>query len=70
MCVSALVEANGVHLESVLQAIAEQLPPLWERARESVPIHSCLLSGESRWLGLNDCMKYRRLFLTLTPPID
>lgn len=46
MCVSALVEANGLALEPVLQAIAEQLPPLWERARDSVPIHSCLLSGE------------------------
>jgi hypothetical protein len=44
MCVSALVEANGVYLEPVLQAIAEQLPPLWERAGDSVPIHSCLLS--------------------------
>lgn len=44
MCVSALVEANGVYLEPVLQAIAEQLPPLWERAADSVPIHSCLLS--------------------------
>lgn len=46
MCVSALVEANGLYLEPVLQAIAEQLPALWERARDSVPIHSCLLSGE------------------------
>ncbi|KAL7467933.1 hypothetical protein ACHAXS_008159 [Conticribra weissflogii] len=45
-CVSGLVEANGIHLEPVLQAIAEQLPPLWERAKDSVPIHSCLLSGE------------------------
>ena len=44
MCVSALVEANGVYLEPVLQAIAEQLPSLWERAGDSVPIHSCLLS--------------------------
>ncbi|KAL9188917.1 hypothetical protein ACHAXT_011407 [Thalassiosira profunda] len=44
MCVSALVEANGLALEPVLHAIAEQLPPLWERARDSVPIHSCLLS--------------------------
>lgn len=44
MCVSALVEANGLYLEPVLQAIAEQLPSLWERARDSVPIHSCLLS--------------------------
>jgi len=44
MCVSALVEANGVYLEPVLHAIAEQLPPLWERAGDSVPIHSCLLS--------------------------
>eukprot|EP00569_Conticribra_weissflogii_P015458 CAMPEP_0171399164 /NCGR_PEP_ID=MMETSP0880-20121228/6432_1 /TAXON_ID=67004 /ORGANISM="Thalassiosira weissflogii, Strain CCMP1336" /LENGTH=1231 /DNA_ID=CAMNT_0011913281 /DNA_START=59 /DNA_END=3754 /DNA_ORIENTATION=- len=43
-CVSGLVEANGIHLEPVLQAIAEQLPPLWERAKDSVPIHSCLLS--------------------------
>ena len=46
MCVSALVEANGLYLEPVLHAIAEQLPALWERARDSVPIHSCLLSGE------------------------
>lgn len=44
MCVSALVEAIGLYLEPVLQAIAEQLPSLWERARDSVPIHSCLLS--------------------------
>ncbi|KAL7549275.1 hypothetical protein ACHAWF_012552 [Thalassiosira exigua] len=44
MCVSSLVEANGLYLEPVLQAIAEQLPPLWARARDSVPIHSCLLS--------------------------
>mmetsp|Transcript_28833 Transcript_28833/g.54482 ORF Transcript_28833/g.54482 Transcript_28833/m.54482 type:complete len:1128 (-) Transcript_28833:308-3691(-) len=44
MCVSALVEVNGLYLEPVLQAIAEQLPSLWERARDSVPIHSCLLS--------------------------
>lgn len=46
MSVSALVESNGVYLEPVLQAIAEQLPPLWERAKDSVTIHSCLLSGE------------------------
>jgi len=44
MCVSALVEANGLYLEPVIQAIAEQLLSLWERARDSVPIHSCLLS--------------------------
>jgi len=44
MCVSALVEANGLYLQPVLQAIAEQLPSLWERAGDSVPIHSCLLS--------------------------
>eukprot|EP00584_Thalassiosira_punctigera_P025961 CAMPEP_0172578112 /NCGR_PEP_ID=MMETSP1067-20121228/138571_1 /TAXON_ID=265564 ORGANISM="Thalassiosira punctigera, Strain Tpunct2005C2" /NCGR_SAMPLE_ID=MMETSP1067 /ASSEMBLY_ACC=CAM_ASM_000444 /LENGTH=1122 /DNA_ID=CAMNT_0013370805 /DNA_START=226 /DNA_END=3594 /DNA_ORIENTATION=+ len=44
MCVSGLVEVNGLYLEPVLQAIAEQLPGLWERARDSVPIHSCLLS--------------------------
>jgi hypothetical protein len=44
MCVSAMVEVNGVYLEPVLHAIAEQLPPLWERAGDSVPIHSCLLS--------------------------
>ena len=43
-CISGLVEANGIRLEPILQAIAEQLPPLWERARDSVPIHSCLLS--------------------------
>ena len=48
---SALVEANGLYLEPVLQAIAEQLPALWERARDSVPIHSCLLSGECNVLG-------------------
>ena len=50
MCVSALVEANGLYLEPVIQAIAEQLPSLWERARDSVPIHSCLLSGECYYL--------------------
>eukprot|EP00581_Thalassiosira_minuscula_P010946 CAMPEP_0183713024 /NCGR_PEP_ID=MMETSP0737-20130205/8028_1 /TAXON_ID=385413 /ORGANISM="Thalassiosira miniscula, Strain CCMP1093" /LENGTH=1154 /DNA_ID=CAMNT_0025941773 /DNA_START=175 /DNA_END=3639 /DNA_ORIENTATION=- len=44
MCVSALVESNGLYLEPVLQAIAEQLPGLWEKAKDSVPIHSCLLS--------------------------
>jgi len=48
MCVSALVEANGLYLEPVLHAIAEQLPSLWDRARDSVPIHSCLISGEFR----------------------
>jgi hypothetical protein len=46
MCVSALVEANGLYLEPLLQAIAEQLPSLWERASDSVTIHSCLLSGK------------------------
>ena len=44
MCISAIVEANGLHLEPVLQAIAEQLPALWERAQDSVTIHSCLVS--------------------------
>ena len=44
MCVSALVEANGLYLEPVLQAIAEQLPSLWERAQDSVTIHSSLVS--------------------------
>ena len=46
MSVSALVEANRLYLEPNLQAIAEQLPSLWERARDSVPIHLCLLSGK------------------------
>jgi hypothetical protein len=46
MCVSSLIEANGLYLEPLLQAIAEQLPSLWERARDSIPIHSCLLSGK------------------------
>ena len=44
MCISALVEANGLYLEPVLHAIAEQLPCLWERAKDSVSIHSSLLS--------------------------
>jgi len=44
MCISAIVEANGLYLEPVLQAIAEQLPALWERAQDSVTIHSCLVS--------------------------
>ncbi|EJK62603.1 hypothetical protein THAOC_16778, partial [Thalassiosira oceanica] len=37
MAVSSLVEANGVALEPVVRAIAEQLPGLWERAGDSVP---------------------------------
>lgn len=45
---SALVEANGLYLEPVLHAIAEQLPSLWDRVKDSVPIHSCLISGEFR----------------------
>ena len=44
ICISALVEANGLFLEPVLNAITEQLPLLWERARDSVSIHSFLLS--------------------------
>lgn len=46
MCISAIVEANGLYLEPVLHAIAEQLPSLWERAQDSVTIHSSLVSGE------------------------
>jgi hypothetical protein len=46
MSVSALMEANVLYLERVLQAIAEQLPSLWERARDSVPIHLCFLLGK------------------------
>ena len=45
MCISAIVEANGLYLEPVLHAIAEQLPSLWERAQDSVTIHSSLVSG-------------------------
>jgi hypothetical protein len=46
MCVSSLIEANGLYLEPLLQAIAEQVPSLWERARDSILIHLCLLSGK------------------------
>jgi len=42
--VSGLVEANGTSMGHCLPAVAEQLPPLWERAGDSVPVHSCLIA--------------------------
>ena len=57
MCISAIVEANGLYLEPVLHAIAEQLPSLWERAQDSVTIHSSLVSGESSLAFIYCCMR-------------
>lgn len=52
LLVSGLVEANGTCLErNILNAIAEQLPPLWERASNSVAIHSCLVSVLNHLIG-------------------
>ena len=47
MSVSALVEANGLYLEPVLHAIAEQLPKLWERAKDSGELHLVSISYSS-----------------------
>lgn len=73
LLVSSLVEANGTCLEgNILNAIAEQLPPLWNRASDSVAIHSCLVSVLSHLVGKLGSIAIENLHIqkVLFPLID